>query len=259
MKKKKVSLKNKGIKFYFKLFLVVLLGLIFVCFYYRNIISNFCTLTFEKFKTFSSFELKQVIVKGHTYTKLSDINKKISLSQGMYIFDINLPETHKKILELPWIKKASIHRILPNFVIIHIDEKKPIAMWQKGKNTYYPLDEEGNKINDRSNYISNLILVAGNDAPKYTPKLLSSLEKYPQIKLLTKSAVWVNQRRWSLILSGKHNDIFVELPDTHFEDALQRLDTWQQENDILSKKIKRIDLRHPDKIIVRAHELKKER
>ena len=204
------------------------------------------------------FTLEKVDVEGHVRTQLSDINSKLNLKQGVKIFEVDLDKEKEAVLSLPWVKKVQIERHLPTQITISITEKKPIAVWQN-KKTYWPIDEDGNAILDDKTVLKNLLLVVGEDAPQHTPELIRLLEKYPEIGQLTRSAVRVGKRRWNLYLNDAENGLEVRLPETDVVSALERLCNFKEEGDILNRQIQVIDLKLPDRLIVKSNAVLEER
>lgn len=199
------------------------------------------------------FELEQVVVEGHARTTIDDINAVLKLRQGMPIFDINLEEKKESVLRLPWIKTVRIERHLPTQVLISVTEKQPIAIWQN-KKQYMPIDETGTAIYDDKTVLTNVLLVVGEDAPTHTPALIEELKKYPTLKNRVRSAVRVGKRRWNLYLDDVENGTEVRLPETDIEAAFERLQEFNSSGQILERDLKIIDLKLPDRLIVRSND-----
>ena len=197
-------------------------------------------------------ELEQVHVEGRVRTQLDDINKAVNVTQGMPIFEINLTELKENILQLPWVRDVLIERHLPNQVLIRLTEKTPIAIWQY-KKEYWPIDEEGQKIADNKTVLSNVLLVVGEDAPEHTPALMAELKKYPNIAKNVISAVRVGNRRWNIHLNDV-DGLVVYLPETEIGKALERLQDFDERGQILNRNLNIIDLKLPDRLIVRSQE-----
>lgn len=195
--------------------------------------------------------LRNVQIVGNYRTKKEDVAAVLNLQQGMSIFDVDLHDIQVQVGELPWVDSVIVQRYWPDVVRIQIVEKIPIAVWQHNKK-YFPLDETGQPVNDNHTTLNNLILVVGRDAPEHTSDLMAALSKYPDIQLMTRSAVRVGDRRWNLILRGLDDGITVYLPQTDIEAALERLKTWHEEQQILDKDFQVIDLRINDRLIVRT-------
>lgn len=201
----------------------------------------------------TSFVVDAVFIEGHKYTKRSDIEKAIDLPHLLGV-PMSLTDTQAikdKIALLPWIKSVSVQRRLPNTLSVLIEEKKPIALWQKdGKHT--PLDEDGHIIKASAAQLPSLIICIGEDAPKNIPILIKGLEKHPQVKSRVLSAVRVGKRRWNLILDDLTNGMEIYLPDTQWKKALDRLERLNKTEQILSRPLSLIDLRFEDRLIVKT-------
>ena len=210
--------------------------------------NEFLNLVKEK----AHLELEQVHVEGRVRTQLDDINKAVSVTQGMPIFEINLIELKENILQLPWVQNVLIERHLPNQILIRLTEKTPIAIWQH-KKEYWPIDETGQKIADNKTVLSNVLLVVGEDAPEHTPSLMAELKKYPNIAKNVISAVRVGNRRWNLHLNDV-DGLVVYLPETEIGKALERLQEFDERGQILDRNLNIIDLKLPDRLIVRSQE-----
>ncbi|MBR4932354.1 MAG: FtsQ-type POTRA domain-containing protein [Alphaproteobacteria bacterium] len=196
-------------------------------------------------------KLDQVSVEGRNRTSTEDINKALDVWQGMPIMDIDLEKQKEALLALPWVRDVLIERHLPNQILIRITEKEPIAIWQNHKK-YLPIDEKGEPIADDKTVISNVLLVVGEDAPKYTPLLIEELAKYPSIAKRVLSAVRVGKRRWDLYLNDVEKGVVVRLPETGIDNALLRLKDFHETGQILERDIQIIDLKLPDRLIIRS-------
>ena len=194
--------------------------------------------------------LKQVVIEGHARTQKSAISGALELKQDMPIFDIDLKEAQEKLLKLPWIKDVVVERHLPSTLFIRIKEKEPIAVWQN-KQKYFPLDENGMPIPDDKVALMDLILVVGEDAPKHTPSLIETLKKHPEIYAKVRVASRRGNRRWDLILNDVQDGVEVNLPETDVNYALTQFEREIRENKLMKRDIKRINLLHRDRLIVR--------
>lgn len=206
----------------------------------------------------AQFNLEKVIVEGHIRTRIEDVNRQLNLKRGMKIFEVNLEQEKEAVLALPWVKTVRIERHLPTHILISLTEKTPIAVWQN-KKRYLPIDEDGNPILDDKTVLKNLLLVVGEDAPAHTPELVSLLKEYPEIGTVSRAAVRVGNRRWNLYLNDAENGLEIRLPETDIKAALERLKTFKEEGDILNRDLKVIDLKLPDRLIVKSSESLEER
>ena len=96
-----------------------------------------------------------------------------------------------------------------------------------------------------------LNVVVGKNAPRKAPELIKALKQFEMLYTRTISAVLISSRRWNLYIDDVENGIIVLLPDANLTETFKRLDNLQKENGILDKKIRKIDLRQEDKIIIK--------
>ncbi len=193
------------------------------------------------------FKVVQInIIDGRKRTSIDDIHQALELEQGdLMTFDIEA--AHERLKKLPWIKKVSIKKRLPNFVDLYVEEKKPIALWQDKRN-HYPVDENGEIIQAQPTGLSELIVVVGPDAYRNAPDLIDILKDYPSLNV--KSASWIGNRRWDLKIDDIETGIVISLPENDVKGALDRLIRYQQENHILEEDLSVIDLVLPDQLII---------
>jgi len=149
---------------------------------------------------------------------------------------------------LPWVFQARVERLLPDTLAVHIVERRPMALWQN-QGRFSLIDDNGVVIirNDLSRF-ANLIHVVGEDAPDHVGGLLELLETQPELKTQVKAAVRVGGRRWDLSLNGGVN---VRLPEADASKALARLAAFEEESGVLGRDVLVLDLRVPDRVIVR--------
>ena len=202
------------------------------------------------------WQLNQVVVEGHKRTDKKTIIEALGIDKNQDMNKISLTDLRQKLLNLPWVKEATVERYLPDTLIIRITEKTPVALWQNNQ-TYHPLDEVGQPIQDDKLLPANLILVVGSDAPENTLSLLAALEQVPAINALVRSAVRVEKRRWNLHLMDPENGLEIMLPEENFDKALKRLEHQNDKENLLKKNLQTIDIRLNDRIILHPKKTEK--
>ena len=100
-----------------------------------------------------------------------------------------------------------------------------------------------------SNVESARTLVVGEDAPANAAPLLDLLRTYPAVSGQVEAAVRVSGRRWNLRL---RNGIDIRLPAEDVAAALDRLAEYQREHALFERDVIAVDLRMPDRLIVRV-------
>lgn len=193
----------------------------------------------------AGFVVAEVFVIGRQDTPKADLIEAMGVARGMPILALDLDEMRARLLALPWVREASIERQLPDTLLVQIDERRPLALWQN-QGQFAVIDERGEVLasGDCSGF-THLPLVVGNDAPRHAAALIRMLASEPELAKRVKAAVRVGNRRWDIALV---NDIDVRLPEANPEGAWRRLASYQRQHRLLDKPILSVDLRLPDRI-----------
>lgn len=159
----------------------------------------------------------------------------------------------RHILEnLDWIENAKVQRLFPNQLAIEVKEREPFAIWQRGQ-AYYVIDKSGAAMSGlAAAQLVRLPLVTGEGANTAAAELINQLSAYPDIMLQVKAAARVGDRRWTLYLD---NGITVQLPENGSGQAIAIADQLNKTQQLLSRGIRSLDLRLPDRVIVEVAEL----
>jgi cell division protein FtsQ len=164
------------------------------------------------------------------------------------IFDVSLETARLRVESLPWVRVASVERRLPNTIVLHIEERVPLALWQnEGKVAV--VDDDGRVIDGaRPQDFRELLLVVGPDAPGMAADLIAIMELVPDLKRRVAAAVRIGGRRWNLKLD---DGIDVHLPETDLDGALLRLADLDRAQQLLARDVEAVDLRLPDRLVLR--------
>ena len=84
--------------------------------------------------------------------------------------------------------------------------------------------------------------------------LIERLHQYPLIYNEVKVAIRGSQRRWNLRLK---NNIEIRLPAENISTALNQLSEYQNKHSLFYRNIIAVDLRVPDRLIVRVNNQEK--
>tara|TARA_E500000331_G_scaffold34175_2_gene28494 strand:+ start:4166 stop:5005 length:840 start_codon:yes stop_codon:yes gene_type:complete len=194
------------------------------------------------------FKVEEILVIGRRETDQQELLKAVRLARGAPILAFDLSAARKRIESLPWIKFATVERMLPDTILLNVEEREPVAIWQnKGK--FSLIDRSGEIIlHTGLQRFSDLIVVVGEDAPRHAARLLKTLSVAPELIPWVKAAVWVGGRRWNVRLKGK---IDVRLPEIDPAGAWLRLAEYEKTHNVLERDVQVLDLRIPDRLIVR--------
>ena len=153
------------------------------------------------------------------------------------------------IEKLSWVKAAQVERRMPDTIYIGLEERVPMALWQRHKRLSL-IGSEGVILTDHKlERFKDYIIVVGEDVPAKAPEFLRLLRSEPIIQSRVEAATLISKRRWDLTLK---NNILVKLPENETALSLRRLAVTQEEENLMDKDIREIDMRDPLRITVRT-------
>jgi cell division protein FtsQ len=168
----------------------------------------------------AGFGLSQVSVTGHRFTSDTDIYAALDLDGARTLLTFDAAAARARIERLPWIRRASIERVVPDRMEIRVTERVPFAVWRSGERNWL-IDRAGRKLQQvPTDLMPQLLRVSGAGAPEEAAALFAVLVDFPQISARLDVAERVSERRWTLHLEG---GLSVDLPATGEAEALARL------------------------------------
>lgn len=195
------------------------------------------------------FTVEEILVEGRVNSDAAVLKAIINVKKGDPLFAFNPTEAKDLVERVAWVKHAHVERRFPGTIYIGLQERVPLAIWQKDKKLTL-IDQEGAAItSDHLSRFKDLIVVIGDGAPEQAPEMLANLKAEEILHERVKSAIWVGKRRWDLVLKS---NVTVKLPEDDMELAMRRLAFAQEEDRLLDKDITSIDLREPERIVIRT-------
>jgi cell division protein FtsQ len=192
--------------------------------------------------------LQSVKVDGRQQTPPEELLAAIGADRGTPLLALDPEAIRARLETLPWVKGASVRRGLDGTLTVHIDEFAPFALWQRD-GRFYLVDREGEAIAaDDPGRFNQLLVLVGDNAPQHAADLVTMLGLEPELKARVRAAVWVGDRRWNLRLD---NGVDVKLPETNPTAAWLELARLEREQGLLKRDLSAIDLRMPDRMVVR--------
>jgi len=196
------------------------------------------------------FSVGNIMVEGRVNTNPDVLLALINTTEGDPLFAFDPASAREQIERISWIKSTRVERRFPDTIYISLSEREPLALYHNGEKLVL-LDQEGEAITDNDlDRFKDLILLSGKGADDKAPALMTNLRAEPALLPLVESASYISERRWDLKL---HNGIRVELPEEDMPFALRRLSRAHEEDALLDKKVKAIDMRLTDRIIIRTY------
>jgi cell division protein FtsQ len=135
--------------------------------------------------------------------------------------------------------------------VVRIVERRPFAVWQnKGK--FSLIDHAGKLVTDSdvATFFSQLPLVVGDGANTAAGTLIDALSAHPGLMERVVAAVRVGDRRWNLHLKSGTD---VMLPEGADVQALAKLAELQASDALLDRPLERVDMRLPDRLVLRPY------
>jgi cell division protein FtsQ len=193
-------------------------------------------------------KVADIRVEGRETTDRETILTALGAGLGTPILAVDPVRARQQLEALPWVRSAAIERRLPDTLIVRLVERKPLALWQhNGKLDL--IDRTGSIIPvARLDRFAKLPMVVGDAAAGHAAELLAMLATEPDLATRVTAAVRVADRRWNLQID---NAIDVLLPADQAAGAWAELARVERSSAILKRDVRAIDLRLPDRLVVR--------
>lgn len=195
--------------------------------------------------------VQDVLVEGRAETARDQILSALAVARGTPLLTVDPEAARARIEALPWVKTAVVERHLPDTLFVRLTERKPLALWQKDGQLAL-VDADGHVLTrDDLSRFRDLPIVIGDDAPQAARSILSVLAAEPDLYQRIEALTYVGARRWDVRLAG---GIQIQLPETDPGRAWARLADTDRREQLLARDISVVDLRLPDRLVVRlAH------
>ncbi|MGB0671359.1 MAG: cell division protein FtsQ/DivIB [Rhodospirillales bacterium] len=189
-----------------------------------------------------------VMVTGRNRTSQNDLLAALGTTKGAPILTFDPAAAADAVRALPWVREASVERLLPDTILVRIVEREPLALWQN-EGAFRVIDSEGEALEGVDpGLFSKLPRVVGAEAARTAPQLFAMLAEEPALAGRVQAAIRVGGRRWNLVLDG---GIDVRLPEEDAAGAWSRLADYDRTHSVLTRDVQVLDLRLPDRLIVR--------
>jgi len=197
----------------------------------------------------AGLRVRDIVIEGRANTPEPLLRAAIGASKGDAILGFSVEQARARIEQLAWVEHATVERRLPDTLVIQLAERRPFAIWQnQGK--FVLIDRAGQIVaNQDVAQFRALPLVVGQGAPTAAATLLDALTAKPALGARVTAAVRVGERRWNLRMK---NGTDVLLPEGAEAAALNKLEKLQNEQSLLDRPLAVIDMRLPDKLVLRA-------
>jgi cell division protein FtsQ len=198
---------------------------------------------------------EDIKIQGLVHQEPETVLSAIGVAPGGSLIGFDTGVARRILENLDWVQSAKVQRLFPNELEIAVVERQPFAIWQRDNN-YYVIDRTGAAMSGiPAAQLVTLPLVTGEGAQTAAAELINQLEANPGLMLQVKAAARVGERRWTLYLD---NGVTILLPEQGWAEAMRQVGKLDETQHLLSKGIRSVDLRLPDRIGVTIAEVTEE-
>ncbi len=194
------------------------------------------------------YRVRNLYVEGRHFTDPDIVLSLMNVRRNDPLFNFDPDTAHDLLMKVSWIKDAVVRRQLPDTIFIRLTERTPMALWQQGGKVRV-IDRDGFALTTDLRGFNTLPLVVGDGANTQAAALLDLISSEDTLASRVENALWVGSRRWDLMLTG---GMIVKLPEDDMGLAIKRLADQHRTEKLLDKDLLVIDLREPDRVVVRA-------
>jgi len=195
----------------------------------------------------AGFEVRQVYLEGRSHLPQGELKQALGIAQGDPILAVSLGDMRARLKALPEVRDARIERRLPDTMHVVIEERMPIALWQR-EGAYAVIDRDGVVLNRAVKEMpEGTLLVVGDDAPKHMQELMALMAASPALAPDVEAAVRVGERRWNMRLK---QGITVMLPEGDAKQAWMKFAGLVEKERLLTKAVRTVDMRLEDRVFV---------
>jgi cell division protein FtsQ len=196
----------------------------------------------------AGFRVKALHVQGASPLSKADIAAAAAITPGEPTLGVDLNLLRERVERVGWVKSVRVIRLLPDTIVVAVDERPPAAVWQHAGRTRV-IDAFGQPIVEANAALfTQLPLIVGAGADVAAPSILPAIAQRPRLAARVEALVRVDNRRWDLRLKDGG---LVQLPAVGEDAALIQLDQLDGRQRILDLGFERIDLRDPAMVAVR--------
>lgn len=199
----------------------------------------------------AGFRITTVAINGRKQLSQDEVLAIGGVTGRSSLLFLDAATVRDKLKGNPWISDATILKLYPGRLQIDIVERSAYALWQQDGRLSVIADDGAVLEPYMSRRFISLPLVVGRGADTRARDFLALLDRYPQVRAVTKAAIFVGERRWNLRLK---DGLDIRLPENDVGNALATLSKLDKEERLFSRDIVAVDMRLPDRFTVQLSE-----
>ncbi|MFB9269093.1 cell division protein FtsQ/DivIB [Bradyrhizobium erythrophlei] len=199
----------------------------------------------------AGFRITTVAINGRKQLSQDEVLAVGGVNGRSSLLFLDAATVRDRLKANPWIADATILKLYPGRLQIDIVERTAFALWQQDGRLSVIASDGAVLEPYVSRRFLNLPLVVGKGADTRARDFLALLDRYPQVRSVTKAAIFVGERRWNLRLK---DGLDIRLPENDVGNALAALSKLDKEDHLFSRDIVAVDMRLPDRLSVQLSE-----
>ena len=194
------------------------------------------------------FRLGVIHLQGASTAARAEILKATALPFGAPILAVDLNAVRARVERVGWVERARVIRLLPDTLVIAVDQRPLLAVWEHGGRAVVVADDGRVMPRIDPARFTGLPLIVGEGANLAAAAILPAILARPRLAQRLETLVRVDGRRWDVRLK---NGGLIMLPAEDEGAALKELDTLDRASRVLDLDFARVDLRDPEMVVVR--------
>ena len=195
----------------------------------------------------AGFRITTVAINGRKQLSQDEVLATGGVNGRSSLLFLDAAAVRDKLKANPWIADATVLKLYPGQLQIDIVERSAFALWQQDGRLSVISDDGAVLEPYLSRRFLALPLVVGKGAETHAKEFLALLARYPQVRSVTKAAIFVGERRWNLRLK---DGLDIRLPENDVGNALTSLSRLDKDERLFSRDIVAVDMRLPDRLTV---------
>lgn len=197
------------------------------------------------------FSIRAITITGPKVLEAPEILTAAGIDPTRSLLFLSASDVRARLMAVPLVRDAVVTRLFPNRLTIAIEERDPVALWQKDGRLSIVSGDGVVIDSDVDDRFASLPFVVGEGANVNVGEFLALLDKAGDLRGRIVAGIRVGDRRWDLKMD---NGLRVALPETDPATAVQELATLDHQGKLLDKDLVSVDLRMPGRLTVRLSE-----
>lgn len=217
-------------------------------------------LSFAIFLFYKLFTIRQILIVGNRNLSEKEVKSAVGIKEGDFLFYPTSKEIYERLKRIAWIKEATIRKELSGTLIIYVYESTPVAVLEINERKYL-VGEEGSVLEEFTDKVK--------DSPIILP-IIKNLDPFKSRETIAEAVRLINFfKSKGLIKTDDEVLLTGETPDTltiiingfpiifgkgDYEAKLSKYQLILSETQRRGMRLQYIDLRFPDRVIVKPLE-----